>query len=729
MNSVSSRRQRPLKSAQKKSIQILPDTHTPVWMSGVLILALLIAGILVYSNTFHSSFVFDDINFITKNDPHVHMTEFSWEGIKEAAFKGQPRRRYLPNISFAINYYFGQENTFGYHLVNLAIHLLTGTFLYLLFCATFSVNNRQDENYLYRADTALSVSPAVIAFFAVLIWLVHPVQTNAVTYICQRMASIVAMFYVMAMFFYVMGRLFWQDDRRKIAVIFSICCIFFGFCALASKENAGALPFFILLYEWFFFQNLKDFRSYKTLPWIIVGLVAFAGIAIYFLGDDPFGRILSGYKHRDFTLPQRVMTEWRVVVYYLGLIFLPFSWRLILDHDYPLSYSFVEPVTTFFSMGVIIGLAVLAFYMIKKERLLAFCILWFLGNLIIESSIFGIEIIYEHRLYLPSMFIYLMIMIVVFRVFNTKWAAAGVVTLAVVLGVFAHQRNTIWESDITFWTDNAKKSPAKARPFQNLAYSYQINKQFDKALVYYQKSVEIKPHPVVFFNMGLAFSKEGYYCESVDAYSKALKLNYNTSQLHANFAVAMSNIGEFQTAIRHFKQSASMDPNDSTVRRNMASMQAYLRKCGNPLDCVRRRISQKPDNPALYFKLGMLYEKQANQQKAINAYEKVLEMVGESARKVSLLTLNRLSHVYSAKKEFDHAIDLLNKSIRLSPDNPHFYYQLAAVYALKNDGDKAIEWLDKAIKKGFNNWEQIKSDKRFDRIRYTPYYRNLKKRF
>jgi tetratricopeptide (TPR) repeat protein len=367
--------------------------------------------------------------------------------------------------------------------------------------------------------------------------------------------------------------------------------------------------------------------------------------------------------------------------------------------------------------------------MVKRQRLLSFCILWFLGNLVIESSIFGIEIIYEHRLYLPSMFIYLMIMIVIFRFFKTKWAAAGVVALAVVLGVFAHQRNTIWESDISFWTDNARKSPAKERPYQNLAYSYQINKQFDKALEYYQKSVEIKPHPVVFFNMGLAFSKEGFYCESVDAYTKALKLNYNTPQLHANLAIAMSNLGEFQTAVRHFEQSAKMNPNDPAVRRNLASLQAYLQKCGNPVDCIRRRIIQKPDNPALYFKLGMLYEKQANRQKSIDAYEKVLELTGESARKVSLLAINRLALMHSARGESGQAIELLAKSIQLSPDNPHFYYQLAAVYAVKRDNGKAVEWLDKAVRKGFNNWEQIKSDKRFDSIRYTPYYRSLKKRF
>ena len=710
---------------------ILPRTHNSKWISGLFILLLIISASFVYSNTFHNSFVYDDINFITKNDPHVHMTVFSWEKIKEAAFEGQPRHRYLPNISFAINYYFGKENTFGYHLFNLAIHLMTGIFLFFFFLLTLRIYFEKIKSPpRSEAGASISVSPAVISFFAVLIWLVHPVQTNGVTYVCQRMASMVAMFYVLAMLFYVKGRLVLLDGKTKTAVLFFTGCIITVFCAVASKENAGALPVFILLYEWFFFADLKDFRSYRALPWIIIGLVVFTGIAIYFLGDDPFQRILNSYSRREFTLPQRVLTEFRVVVYYLSLIALPFPGRLILDHDYPLSYSFFDPMPTIFCMGLLFGLAVLAFYLAKKERLISFCIFWFLGNLVIESSVIGIEIIYEHRLYLPSMFVYLMITIIVFRFFKSRWAPIGLLTaIAVVLSLLAHQRNTIWQSDISFWTDSVKKAPDKARPYQNLAYSYQMEKDFDHALVYYQKSIDIKPHPVVFFNMGLAYSKKRHYCEAVDAYINAMKLNYNTPQAHSNLAIAMANMGEFQTAIKHFKQAAAMNPDDTSAKRNLASLLNFLRRCKNQITCVRNRIQQQPDNAALYFKLGMLYEKQKNRQEAIKAYKKVLEMVGESARKVFLLSLNRLAVVYSVTGETDRAIEMLKKGIRLVPDNSYFYYQLAGVYAGSNDGEMAIEWLDKAVKKGFNNWDQIKSDKRFDRIRYTPYYRNLKKQF
>ncbi len=112
-------------------------TPHPSFLRAVAFIFLLAAaGVLVYSNTFQGSFVFDDINFITKNDPDVHMTRFSWEALKKAALDGNPRHRYLPNISFAVNYYFGAENTVGYHLVNLAIHLISGIVLFFLFWTT-----------------------------------------------------------------------------------------------------------------------------------------------------------------------------------------------------------------------------------------------------------------------------------------------------------------------------------------------------------------------------------------------------------------------------------------------------------------------------------------------------------------------------------------------------------------------------------------------------------------
>ena len=118
---------------------------------------------------------------------------------------------------------------------------------------------------------------------------------------------------------------------------------------------------------------------------------------------DPIARILSGYKFRDFTLPQRMLTELRVVIFYISLLLWPQPSRLNLDHDFAISYSLVDPLTTLISFAIIIILIAAAILIARREPLLSFGILWFFGNLVIESSVIGLELVFEHRNYLPSM--------------------------------------------------------------------------------------------------------------------------------------------------------------------------------------------------------------------------------------------------------------------------------------------------------------------------------------
>ena len=249
------------------------------------------AGILTYSNTFDSPLVFDDEFFII-NDTAVHMTDLSGDAIKTAAVDGRPRHRLMPNISFALNYYFGRLSPFGYHLVNLIIHLLSGIFLFFFIKNSFYIDpqNKQESH------------PELIAFFAALIWIVQPVGTQSVTYICQRMASMVALFYILSLLFYVKGRM----AMRQTPSEWLKPCLFFsgGFlaavCAFATKENAGTLPLVILLYEWFFFQDLKLKWSRRQTLWIAFFVIVFAGVVFWYMGENPLVRILNSYKRRDF---------------------------------------------------------------------------------------------------------------------------------------------------------------------------------------------------------------------------------------------------------------------------------------------------------------------------------------------------------------------------------------------------------------------------------------------
>jgi protein O-mannosyl-transferase len=615
------------------------------------ILLLIVAGTAVYSNTFQSPFVFDDINFITRNNPHVHMTVFSWSSIKEAALEGNPRHRYLPNISFAVNYFFGRENPFGYHLVNLAIHLLTGMILFFLFQATLFISSNEKDGRFSLTGVLRPAPYEWAAFFGAMLWLVHPVQTNAVTYMCQRMTSMAALFFVLSLLLYVNGRRAFRKERVRSSVMFFSGCLISGLCAVASKENAGALPIFILLYEWFFFQKLKRLRSMRLLVWVVIGSIVFIGIVVHFLGADPIARILSSYSRREFTLPDRVMTEFRVVVYYLSLLAFPHPRRLVLDHDYPISNSLMSPISTIFSMGAIIGLAALAVYAARKDRLASFAIVWFLGNLVIESSVIGIEIIYEHRMVLPTMFLYLVFSRMVFRVSgNKRRAGVAILTvLALILAIWTHQRNVIWQSEVSFWTDSIQKAPGKARPYQNLAYSLQVGGEYDRAIANYRKSLIIAPHPTAYANMGLCYESLGYYSDAVDAYARALKMKPDSPNVHADLAVALINIGEFEAARSHFEQAYRMNPSDPRPGMELQVLQEFLNQCREPEACLQASIRQKPDNAELHFKLGTIYESQGRSDEAMAVYETVRRMIGETDRKLYGRVVSRMESLRSTR--------------------------------------------------------------------------------
>jgi hypothetical protein len=342
------------------------------------IVSLVLLTVIIYGGTLNHSFHLDDGSNISSNKL-IQISNLSIDELVKAGFESFNRKRPVANISFALNYYFHGLDVKGYHIVNIIIHLFAGIVLYYFVKITLSIRlarDKFDETWF-------------IPFFTALIWLVHPLHTQSVTYIVQRMNSMASMFFIMAMLFYVKGRL---TPERVKKVLFFIISFVAAILAFGSKQNTATLPLFILLYEWYFFQDLRIKISRKQFFLVAALGGTFAFIFYYYLGSSPFERLFfPGYGGRPFTMPQRLLTQPRVVLHYISLLLYPEPSRLNLDYDFPLSYTLFSPATTFFSILVIIGLLGMAIYTAKENRLYSFCILWFLGNLVIESSTIPLE--------------------------------------------------------------------------------------------------------------------------------------------------------------------------------------------------------------------------------------------------------------------------------------------------------------------------------------------------
>jgi len=430
----------------------------------------------------------------------------------------------------------------------------------------------------------------------------------------QRMNSLAAMFYLLSMLLYVKFRLD-TDIRGKWLSLAG--CSLAGILAVGTKQISATLPLLIILYEWYFFQELRlkwVRRHFLVLNVILLFLII---ISLIYLDYDPVVRILSAYKHRAFTLNQRVLTQFRVVIFYIGLMLWPRPSRLNLDHDFGLSYSLTDPVTTLISLVVIMALVGLAILTAKRQPLLSYGILWFFGNLAIESSIIGLELVFEHRTYLPSMFITLAMVALVFRYARPTWL--GIVFLCVVgtlFTVWTFERNKVWMDELSLYRDCVEKSPAKARPHNNFGSILLRRGRLPEAIDELQAALKIKPgYADAHYNLGNALVKQGNltngiyhfsealcrqpgnvkalnnlaatlvllerYPEAIENLKKALVINPTDPDLHRNLAFVMKKQGDLEGARQHFSRVLEINPANEMARRNLEEIERRMQEAGD----------------------------------------------------------------------------------------------------------------------------------------------------
>ena len=518
----------------------------------LLFLALLV--IVIYANTLNGPFVFDDRPNIISN-PDIRLSELSLKGLAKAAFESPMPHRPLSNISFALNYYLHGYSPLGFRLLNILIHCSTGILLYFFVKTTLST----------PAIRSRYVQQLWIAFFAAAVWMVHPLQTQSISYIVQRMNSMAAMFYLLSILFYARFRL---AGRRKHRWWLLSGCILAAVLALASKQIAATLPFVILAYELYFFRFARP-----KIVWVSAAgcMLLTIVIALLFMDGAPFDRIMAGYAQRDFTVIQRLLTQPRVVMLYLSLLLWPSPSRLNLDHDFAISQSLLDPVSTILAMAALAGLILLAAVTAKKTPLVSFGILWFFANLVIESSIVPLEIIFEHRLYLPSMMFCLLMVVLVYRCFKTRWPATVLFCLVIAVGVvWTFERNAVYADRVTLWRDCTKKSPHKARPHNNLGVALADSGYHDDAIVQYQKTLKINPnYAETYANIGLSLAEQGKVEQSIPQFLKTLELNPEDARTHSNLGAVLVMLERNTEAVEHLTRAAKLDPQNASAQNNL----------------------------------------------------------------------------------------------------------------------------------------------------------------
>jgi len=597
------------------------------------LLSLLI--IICYSNTLDVPWHFDDFpNIVERKE--IHWEKITLDSIKETFFRdgygGKNVSRPIPRLTFAFNYYLTGLNTLSYHLTNISIHIITAFFAYLVFLKTLLLLKTKEEE-----DFSV-ITCQEIALLGAVLWATHPLQTQAVTYIVQRMASMAAMFYIMGMFFYIQGRLTAGYKTFLLFAVAIVCWI----SGILSKENAVLLPLSIIIYELIFFgfTKKKIILITSLTIFFVLGIIS---VLLFTRGNysgslsDIYTAIIDKihkpYIYRPFTMEERLLTESRILVWYLFLIICPVSDFLSLESDIVISSGLFSPFTTFISTLLIFTILFFSIYYSSKLKIISFAFLFFFINHFVESTIVGLELYFEHRNYLPSMFIYLAIscyLLYTYSYFyNNRKKLAKIFIAVFIVGILVSQgnatylRNDIWKSEIFLMEDSIKKSPENIRPYISVSTMYMRLKMFDKArqylieaenlykkeperyqvnfpaLLYYTaatlytyewerkdidkaisllyKSCELYPVDYIpHFVLGALLFQKGDYQQAEQAMVNASLLQEDLSPVfYSNFGRVLYSNGKIDEAIEAFLAGLQINESD-TLRLNLIA--AYLKK-------------------------------------------------------------------------------------------------------------------------------------------------------
>lgn len=368
------------------------------WFLLVAVIAILAAAALAYRPGLHGPFLFDDNSNITDN-PALHITSFAPSDLMHAAFSSRSGLLFRPisMLTFAFDYYFFGDGAFSFKLTNLIIHLINTLLIFWLGWRLL-LNSRRRFHFNWT-DIQLGCAAAIIAAA----WALHPLNLTSVLYVVQRMTSLAALFMLAGMLAYVYGRERSQADRIGWPFVW-LLTPFFGILGLLSKEDAALLPLYLLVIEWliFGFQGNEKRPARNIYAFYLCGLILPGLLGMGFLLTHP-GWFLGGYAGRDFTLSERVLTEFRVVLLYVKWTFSPDIRQLALYHDdLKLSTGLLSPITTLLSLLGLCALVALAVWQRKRRPLFSLGIFWFFAGQMMESTVLPLLITFEHRNYLPD---------------------------------------------------------------------------------------------------------------------------------------------------------------------------------------------------------------------------------------------------------------------------------------------------------------------------------------
>jgi len=591
-----------------------------------------IVGTLAYSNTFAVPFQFDDDAYIV-NNPIIRTFDYfsaPWKVTtlsRHSPTSLPPALRFafltrsLGYFSFAANYRLHGLNVVGYHIFNLLIHILSGMLVFLIFHAIlktdrFSSPGGEDPPWPRE----------MIPIASSLLFVCHPIHTQAVTYLSQRFASLATFFYLLSLLLYIRSRSELPGRKRRGMYVAALVS---AVAAMLTKEFTFTLPFMITLYEVTFCKgNLRE-RIRLLAPFAVTLLIIPTLVFLQQANVNSLDSTMRAITAADVSKISRtdyLLTQFRVVVLYIRLLFFPVNQNV--DHDVHVPHSVFEvPVflsllslLALFSAGVLLHFGAGRRREYPELRLVSFGILWFFITLSVESSVIPLgELVAEYRMYLPSVGLIVAVVSLAFcaarRFLNNRVSGSAVlygvcIAIVIVLSAATYHRNSVWGSEISLWEDAARKSPQKIRPHQNLGTYYFMRGRLQDARRELSAALALDPNESeIHNNLGLVYKKQGEYDRAIQEFTTVLKLDPEDSMAHYNLGNLFLAQGNIPEAIREYRISLDRIPDYDEAHNNLGI--AY-EKNGQSLEAIREfreAVRLNPENKNARANMSKVLEK------------------------------------------------------------------------------------------------------------------------